>query len=1051
MNKKLLSSLVLWLIILLPLYSQPTILQYPQDSYVCPESSVTLSVTASCGVEFCFLSYQWYYQREYLGAPATEVEIPGETSSSLTISYGDISYSTEEYKVKVTSTTGWVKTNWATVTKTSSPYSPTGISVDQPSSCPGSPAILTRQGDLQTGAWWTWYTGSCGGTEVDRGSSLGYIYPTETTTYYLRQENACGVSNCVEVTVEVSDLSSAATGITPAKAAVCPREETTLTVEGGSLGTGARWAWYADECQGDTLGFGSSINISQDVESIYYVRAEGVCDTTDCASLTLSLETTPEPPGVTNLDFCEGETVAISATGTDITWYADNQLATQLATSESYEPGITEPGSYTYYVTQTGTKCESNPDSVKVAIYEIPVQPVSEDRYGCIGGLIPDLTAEGTNLTWYTDPQLQNPVNTGSTFVTGKDQAGTHTWYITQTVNNCESPSDTVKLFINNTPSKPAAGDVSICFGVTGTVLSATGTDIKWYSDPGPSSLVYTGTEFTPDEIISGEHKWYVTQTVNNCESPPDTSVLFIKDQIPDPIAEDVGICSDETVPALTSSGQNITWYADAGLTILVQTGTSFTPGVTDPGTYTWYLVDRLDECSSKVDSVSLAIITYPDAPVCSDIQACFGEDIPDLTATGSDVKWFSDAGLTALAHLGNTFTSGKTQVGTYKWYVIQANGKCNSSTSIATLKIKSVPAANVIPDSEICEGESIDIGSYSIDGHSYAWRLQNSTTIFSEISNPGITPETTSTYILAVTLDSTACTNQDSVTITVNPPPDLDMVFENNPVPAGENTIIHASGAVSYQWSPATGLSATTGSTVTASPENDTEYTLSGTSDKGCSGSISKALLVSCQRMCGDTTMFDPQGHFNHGCSEHGYNNNTSCSWTIAPTGTVEIYLYFHPDSFDIQPGDWLRVYNGSSAEEDLLAEYNNQQPPPASTPLEAGSTVFVQFTSDSATTGKGFQARYDISPNTVGEIKPEKIKLYPNPAGRILYIEWDVETARQAEVFIYNSLGQLEMRKTINVSGIKQINIEDINPGVYYLKLVSGNKITRRKFIKE
>ena len=187
---------------------------------------------------------------------------------------------------------------------------------------------------------------------------------------------------------------------------------------------------------------------------------------------------------------------------------------------------------------------------------------------------------------------------------------------------------------------------------------------------------MYNGSEFTPGETISGEHKWYLTQTVNHCESPPDTSVLLIKDQIPDPVADDVGICSDEAVPALTASGQNITWYADAGLSILVHTGTSFTPRVTDPGTYTWY--------------------------------------------------------------------------------VIQANGKCISSTATSTLKIKSRPTANAVQDSEICEGETIEIGSYSTDGHSYSWRHQDSTSVISVVSNPELTPVTSSTYILSVTLDST-------------------------------------------------------------------------------------------------------------------------------------------------------------------------------------------------------------------------------------------------------------------------------------------------------
>ena len=50
-----------------------------------------------------------------------------------------------------------------------------------------------------------------------------------------------------------------------------------------------------------------------------------------------------------------------------------------------------------------------------------------------------------------------------------------------------------------------------------------------------------------------------------------------------------------------------------------------------------------------------------------------------------------------------------------------------------------------------------------------------------------------------------------------------------------GEQTTLAASGGVSYQWSPSTGLSATTGNTVIASPGITTTYTVNGTNSDGC------------------------------------------------------------------------------------------------------------------------------------------------------------------------------------------------------------------------
>lgn len=57
--------------------------------------------------------------------------------------------------------------------------------------------------------------------------------------------------------------------------------------------------------------------------------------------------------------------------------------------------------------------------------------------------------------------------------------------------------------------------------------------------------------------------------------------------------------------------------------------------------------------------------------------------------------------------------------------------------------------------------------------------------------------------------------------------------------ISSGSSVTFNASGATSYTWTPATGLSTTTGSTVTASPTSTTAYQLTGTSSTGCETQI--------------------------------------------------------------------------------------------------------------------------------------------------------------------------------------------------------------------
>ncbi|MDP6923069.1 MAG: hypothetical protein QGH06_08890, partial [Lutibacter sp.] len=90
-----------------------------------------------------------------------------------------------------------------------------------------------------------------------------------------------------EVTYDVAstDAAAALVSINP----TCPGQSTTLTVSGGSLGTGADWEWYSGSCGGTSVGSGASIAVAPVTTTTYYVRAEGVCNTTGCVSVTVNV------------------------------------------------------------------------------------------------------------------------------------------------------------------------------------------------------------------------------------------------------------------------------------------------------------------------------------------------------------------------------------------------------------------------------------------------------------------------------------------------------------------------------------------------------------------------------------------------------------------------------------------------------------------------------------------------------------------------------------------------------------------------------------------
>jgi len=149
--------------------------------------------------------------------------------------------------------------------------------------CDGTVANLTVSGgSLGTGASWKWYSGSCGGTFLVSGPTLS-VMAHSTTSFYVRAEGTCNTTACVSATVTVNTLSTAPTGITGITS-INTGASTTLSVSGGSLGTGANWIWYAGGCGGTSIGRGSSIVFTPSSTTTYYVRAEGSCGATACAS-----------------------------------------------------------------------------------------------------------------------------------------------------------------------------------------------------------------------------------------------------------------------------------------------------------------------------------------------------------------------------------------------------------------------------------------------------------------------------------------------------------------------------------------------------------------------------------------------------------------------------------------------------------------------------------------------------------------------------------------------------------------------------------------------
>ncbi len=154
----------------------------------------------------------------------------------------------------------------------------------------------------------------------------------------------------------------------------------------------------------------------------------------------------------------------------------------------NFNASVAGVGTHSITYTYTDGDGCTNYISKNIIVTAIPSAPAASDTECCITN-IADLEATGTNLQWYSDPALTNLVGTGTPFATGETTAGVYTYYVTQTVNGCESTATTVSLTIHNSISIDVQPPPQlICEGDNATFsVTASGYNLsyQWQEDNG--------------------------------------------------------------------------------------------------------------------------------------------------------------------------------------------------------------------------------------------------------------------------------------------------------------------------------------------------------------------------------------------------------------------------------------------------------------------------------------------------------------------------------------------------------------------------------------
>jgi hypothetical protein len=202
-------------------------------------------------------------------------------------------------------------------------------------------------------------------------------------------------------------------------------------------------------------------------------------------------------------------------------------------------------------------------------------------------------------------------------------------------------------------------------------------------------------------------------------------------------------------------------------------------------------------------------------------------------------------------------------QVNTNTTYSVTVTSAPGCSATSSTTVLTDAPLQGTVngpANFEYCIGtSSVNLsGSASGGGEPYLleWIDATNTVVGTGPNLVNFTPATSTTVSLRVTDDCGTVGVFGTRTVTVNPLPNVQVTPPVASNCGGGISTLVASGADTYTWSPAAGLSSTVGSTVQADPSGFIAiYTVTGTDVNGCQNTATAQVLVSSVPAQGTTT----------------------------------------------------------------------------------------------------------------------------------------------------------------------------------------------------
>jgi gliding motility-associated-like protein len=246
-------------------------------------------------------------------------------------------------------------------------------------------------------------------------------------------------------------------------------------------------------------------------------------------------------------------------------------------------------------------------------------------------------------------------------------------------------------------------------------------------------------------------------------------------------------------------------------------------------------VVRTLGGCVDTATNIApVKIVASPQAgitatpPGCAPLTATFNGGL--VVADTSAMSWNWNFGNGNTSTLQNPPPQLYTNPTTYTIQLVATNSSGCKDTVTQTIDAYVVPAVNAGADTIICKGIGTTLNATGATNYTWSPALGLSCT---NCASPVAKPDSVTKYIVQG-FTPLGCNSKDTVEVKVKYPFVMNASLGDTMCKGGSLRLF-AAGAYSYSWSPAAGLSDTTGNAPLATPLTTTLYRVIGTDNRGC------------------------------------------------------------------------------------------------------------------------------------------------------------------------------------------------------------------------